>query len=55
MPETQGFIYWDMTCNSAPMPCGGVATQNQTCASTQTWFWVVLAGIAAFSILGGNH
>jgi len=56
MPENNqqnSYILWDMSCNPMPTPCGGVGAQNQTCAPTQTWFWVTLAAIAAVGILGG--
>jgi len=49
------FILWDMTCNPVPTPCGGVATQDQTCAATQTWFWLILAGIAVMGLMGGTR
>lgn len=52
--QQNSYILWDMSCNTMPLPCGGSGSQDQSCAQTQTWFWVALAGIAVFSLMGAR-
>jgi hypothetical protein len=47
---------WSNGCYGLESPCAVKAAQQQaaSCAETQTWFWLLAAGLALLSLGGGK-